>query len=865
MKFSAVFLAGLSRAEPVQFLDFWTETDVFAFQIQDAVSDVVKGNRFFRKYKNLRQVLQHYQNSGDCEGDLSDPTYARVNVATFDEKLNEAANIENFVDMLDDWIQSYACIDKKNKLNMYNRAMNLMRKVGDNEEFQEEIFNFEVSNEMMSYTDALGYCFLKDMRLLEFEGEDSEAVRQMMSPSLEDGEWYWYDDDGCNAVEGTEALVNNDFDCETELYAICMTGQYGTTTTTTTTTPTTTTPVNYATVAFSQFVDVWSDYSMYDRRLSTSFLSDGSRKTQLYMKTPDAKYYQGQFSGYFLRTGFTMLNGEYYVFGGYGAGRNIFKFNGCALEQLEVTMPTQYYAGGAEVRTVVHADGSENAYICFTNTDSDRSRKCDSFDGTTAVSQPYVSSASSRQDSSMANYKGGLLVFGGWSWNSETGTSTTIGDTEILTPEVGFSAASPMITAANSMNSLTIGTDRVVMFGGFLEDEGSRRLTDKIFMYYNDEWSFAGNMVVPNSRTTAIMIESSIIVSSGQQSGVIQQFEWDGSSISEGRIVDDVGNYKQMMNPIVIPELFEECERPTNEFIFGAPLGETTSDYRFTALDFSLASLDYSETTPDYFAGVIFEMDSYSFAPGIVNYKGQIYMMGGAGRLWTKIFEFTGSTTEEVALTGDTYTGYGRLYGNNPVVGWQDNEERIFLCFNTFNSRNSCQTFDGSVIRNVEAETVYEHNQGCIGTFERNKEVVAIGGLNSAGKVEIFDGITWRDGPDQPNNLTIKAVSVDVGAGIITIGGYGDVYGYSAYLLTYDNMIENTKKWVDLGRLNSYYSDFSAFRFGEIIVAHRISKPHAGIYMLTWDGNNLEDHGVQIDLDLFGGNSGIFIPKEDTE
>ena len=78
-------------------------------------------------------------------------------------------------------------------------------------------------------------------------------------------------------------------------------------------------------------------------------------------------------------------------------------------------------------------------------------------------------------------------------------------------------------------------------------------------------------------------------------------------------------------------------------------------------------------------------------------------------------------------------------------------------------------------------------------------------------------------------------------------------------------MSSNTKKWVDLGRLNNNYWFFSAFRFGEIIVAHSTSKPGAGIYMLTWDGNNLEDHGVQIDLDLFGGSSGIFIPKEDTE
>ena len=181
MKFSAAFLAGLSRADPVQFLDFWTETDIFAFRIQDAVSDVVKGNMFFRKYENVRQVLQHYQNDGDCESVLSDPSYAQINVKTFDDKLSEAANIDNLVDMLDDWIQSYACIDRKGHLKRYNRAMNLMRQVGDKEELQDEIFSFEVSNEKMSYTDALGYCFLKDMQLVEFNDYDSEAFRQMVS------------------------------------------------------------------------------------------------------------------------------------------------------------------------------------------------------------------------------------------------------------------------------------------------------------------------------------------------------------------------------------------------------------------------------------------------------------------------------------------------------------------------------------------------------------------------------------------------------------------------------------------------------------------------------------------------------------
>ena len=55
-----------------------------------------------------------------------------------------------------------------------------MRQVGDRDEFQEQAFDFEVSDEKMSYTDALGYCFLKDMRLLDFDVDDPEAVRQMV-------------------------------------------------------------------------------------------------------------------------------------------------------------------------------------------------------------------------------------------------------------------------------------------------------------------------------------------------------------------------------------------------------------------------------------------------------------------------------------------------------------------------------------------------------------------------------------------------------------------------------------------------------------------------------------------------------------
>ena len=61
---------------------------------------------------------------------------------------------------------------------------------------------------------------------------------------------------------------------------------------------------------------------------------------------------------------------------------------------------------------------------------------------------------------------------------------------------------------------------------------------------------------------------ASIIVSSGQNSGVIQRFDWDGESLGEGRVVGDVGDYKQLMRPLLFPfSMVDECG-----------LIETTSD-----------------------------------------------------------------------------------------------------------------------------------------------------------------------------------------------------------------------------------------------------------------------------------------------
>jgi hypothetical protein len=180
MKFSAAFLAGLSHAR-VQHLDFWRECDSFALNIQDDISKTL-GNgpgskKFSRKYENLKKVLKYYQDFY-CESEFTDPTLELVTIREYDEQLNEARNIRNLADMIEEWIESYACFEEKQNKNMFTRAVNHLRNVSNAPAFGREEFSFVISEETMNYHEAAGWCFLQDMSLAELNGPHGEVLRQ---------------------------------------------------------------------------------------------------------------------------------------------------------------------------------------------------------------------------------------------------------------------------------------------------------------------------------------------------------------------------------------------------------------------------------------------------------------------------------------------------------------------------------------------------------------------------------------------------------------------------------------------------------------------------------------------------------------
>ena len=187
MKFSAVFLASLIRADPVQHLDFWRECDTFALQIQNDVTKnlgKVPGNlKFTRKYENLKKVMKHYQDFY-CDSDFADPTLELVTFREYDEKLNEARNIQNLADMIEEWVESYACFFDKKTKNMFARAVTNLYNTSNKSEFGREEVSFVISEDTMNYFEAAGWCFLQDMWLAELNGPHSDVLIRNVSKNF---------------------------------------------------------------------------------------------------------------------------------------------------------------------------------------------------------------------------------------------------------------------------------------------------------------------------------------------------------------------------------------------------------------------------------------------------------------------------------------------------------------------------------------------------------------------------------------------------------------------------------------------------------------------------------------------------------
>lgn len=103
---------------------------------------------------------------------------------TFDEQLNVAANVENFVDMIENWIESYVCAHEKAKINGFRRILLRMKSIGTKyDEYDSTEYQFHISEEKLDFNEALAYCYLQNMWLADPEehGDEETTILQMVN------------------------------------------------------------------------------------------------------------------------------------------------------------------------------------------------------------------------------------------------------------------------------------------------------------------------------------------------------------------------------------------------------------------------------------------------------------------------------------------------------------------------------------------------------------------------------------------------------------------------------------------------------------------------------------------------------------
>ncbi|CAG5081097.1 Oidioi.mRNA.OKI2018_I69.PAR.g9786.t1.cds [Oikopleura dioica] len=209
-------LAGSGEAGP---LDFWTESDIFAYRVQKSIQKKGIANRFIKKYDQVRDAMRWFQDEGVCDSDVSSPSYEPVGFdAVFDA-------------------QSYACIEDPAIFETIQVALVAMKRVAKLKINSDKDVSFHISDYEMSYDQALLYCFSKDMWLAD--PEDYEQQKGIVR-SMTVGNYVWFD--SWQAAEG-ECWVQEYFggagpggkvkygvsdgpkDCNSKYYAACQSGQ----------------------------------------------------------------------------------------------------------------------------------------------------------------------------------------------------------------------------------------------------------------------------------------------------------------------------------------------------------------------------------------------------------------------------------------------------------------------------------------------------------------------------------------------------------------------------------------------------------------------------------------------------------------
>jgi hypothetical protein len=216
------------------FLDFWRTADIFAYQCRHSIKQYgLRANRFIHNYEIVREAARFYeywfndgsQDLGDCVCILPESLPLE-----FDEKASPKTNIDALKHKLDCWIQWNANIPEPHFWQI-NKALRKIEKIANKPPNLDQPVSYHISDDSMTYDQARGYCFEKNMWLAD---PSSPFLLDGIRDAIEDKDfptvWFqpeWAAPDECWIEEEIDDIgfEERPVDCWQEHQAICKKGQ----------------------------------------------------------------------------------------------------------------------------------------------------------------------------------------------------------------------------------------------------------------------------------------------------------------------------------------------------------------------------------------------------------------------------------------------------------------------------------------------------------------------------------------------------------------------------------------------------------------------------------------------------------------
>jgi len=282
-------------------------------------------------------------------------------------------------------------------------------------------------------------------------------------------------------------------------------------------------------------------YYSSDVDFSYSISASGHYKENRHYTTPAKTNSQ-----FLYDSGFSIMNGEVYIFGGNQDPQKIAKINDCRIEDTGKKLIRNFYGNQGSLVTL--KENSEK--IILSNGYNDF--KCESFDGSGTVAIAETKSWHNFACMSI-NEQGRPTIIAGF--NSGLSSSVEILETS------GWQNAQSHPAGQISYHSCASIPNGIVTVGGYVSE--TRYLKD-VYLFRNGQWSIVGQMQNYQSFGTMIAYESFFVVFGGINGyNSVERAEWNGNNVTSTEVINDHGG--NCYNPIVFEAAPGQCKEFCSE------------------------------------------------------------------------------------------------------------------------------------------------------------------------------------------------------------------------------------------------------------------------------------------------------------